>query len=304
MGETQFVLTNDDAGMQEPKQFSELLDFLAEQEVPGTFFVVPAAGDKSLALDPVWLALLDRALEAGHDLQLHGYTHRSAFEFGLPPDFMLDIMPQQKAQWEQASAGFTASHSYVRLAERLSRGRDILSGIFGYEPQGFRATCLSVCDNLYHALHDLGFQWSSNQVINPAGWRYINRQFETRESWQAEVPPHPYRHASGVIEAPLHSEYSWYLTEADVARQFRLARDDFDRARANGDPFIPLSHYFAMTGQWSAGLSVYRQLFEHARARGAVRFVTLSQLIAQQASSLGGPPAPLRPSPPGRILPA
>ena len=43
MGETLFVFTNDDVGMHEPERFAELLDFLAEQEVPGTFFVVPAA---------------------------------------------------------------------------------------------------------------------------------------------------------------------------------------------------------------------------------------------------------------------
>ena len=42
-----------------------------------------------------------------------------------------------------------------------------------------------------------------------------------------------------------------------------------------------LSHYYAMTGQWAAGLEVYRRLFAHARDTGDVRFVTLSQLVAE-----------------------
>jgi hypothetical protein len=104
MGEMPFVFTNDDAGMHEPERFAELLDFLAEQQVPGTFFVVPAAGGKSLAEKPRWRALLDRALEAGHDLQLHGFTHDSAFEFGVPPDFILDIMPEERPRWQRAPA--------------------------------------------------------------------------------------------------------------------------------------------------------------------------------------------------------
>jgi peptidoglycan/xylan/chitin deacetylase (PgdA/CDA1 family) len=285
MNETLLAFTNDDAGMQEPERFAELLDFLAQQEVPATLFVVPAAGDRPLSQVPRWVALLNRALAEGHDLQVHGLTHRSAFEFGVPPSFILDIMPEQKAQWERAPARFRADHSYAVLAEKLTRGREILIETFGCTPRGFRSPCLSVCDNLYRALHDLGFQWSSNQVVNPAGWHYIERRYDTAEPWQPEVPPRPHRHPSGVIEAPMCSEYSWYLTDADVQRHFQLARDDFDRCRANGDPFVVLSHYFAMTGKWSAGLRVYERLFAHARAQGSVRFATLSELIAQHASA-------------------
>ena len=40
MNETLFVFTNDDAGMQEPARFAELLDFLKVQAVPATFFTV------------------------------------------------------------------------------------------------------------------------------------------------------------------------------------------------------------------------------------------------------------------------
>jgi hypothetical protein len=85
----------------------------------------------------------------------------------------------------------------------------------------------------------------------------------------------------------MHSEYSWYLEPGDVDRHFALARDDFERARDNGDPFVVLSHYYAMTGQWATGLQVYQRLFAHARAQGNVRFVTLSELAAESAYSVG-----------------
>jgi peptidoglycan/xylan/chitin deacetylase (PgdA/CDA1 family) len=281
MGETLFVFTNDDPGAQEPELFAELLDFLAVQEVPATFFVIPNAGGEPLDRKPRWLELLHRALDEGHELQHHGFVH-TAFEFGVPPPFMLDIMPESKAQWQRDPTPFTSQHAQSILVDKLAKGREIFQKTIGYAPQGFRSPCLAVCDNLYSALCDLGFQWGSNQVVNPMGWRYINRDYDAGEPWQPEVPPRPYRHVSGIIEAPMHSEYTWFLSEDDVERHFQLAKDDFDRTRREGGAFVALSHYYAMTGKWSAGLRVYERLFKYAREQGNVRFTTLSQLIAEQ----------------------
>jgi peptidoglycan/xylan/chitin deacetylase (PgdA/CDA1 family) len=281
MTETLFVLTNDDAGMQAPELFAELLDFLKAQEAPATFFVVPFAGQQAVDEKPEWRVLLDRALDEGHDLQHHGLTHTSAFEVGVPPRFMLDIMPENKAKWEQEPAQFTQHHAHNLLREKLIQGRSILTRTFGYEPEGFRSPCLAVCDNLYQALHELEYGWSSNQVINPMGWRYINRDYDAGEPWQPEVPAHPYSYNGLLTELPMHSEYTWYLEEEDIDRHFALAKSDLDRARAQGEPFVALSHYYAMTGRWAAGLQVYERLFAYARERGDVRFATLRQLAAE-----------------------
>jgi hypothetical protein len=279
MDETLFVLTNDDPGAQEPELFAELLDFLRDQAVPATFFVIPNAGGEPLDRRRRWVELLQRALDAGHELQHHGYVH-TAFEFGVPPHFMLDIMPESKAQWQRDPAPFTAQHTQATLTDKLVKGREIFEKTLGYAPRGFRAPCVAICDNMYAALYELDFAWSSNLVVNPMGWRYINRDYAAGEPWQSSFVPRPFRHASGLIEAPVHSEYTWYLTEADIDRHFALAKADFDHARQAGDAFVAMSHYYAMTGKWSAGLRVYERLFAYAREIGNVRFVTLSQMLA------------------------
>lgn len=281
MAETLFVLTNDDPGGQEPELFAELLDFLKQQAVPATFFVIPNAGGESLERRPRWVELLHRALDEGHELQHHGFVH-TAFEFGVPPGFMLDIMPESKAQWQRDPAPFAAQHTREILTDKLLKGREIFRKTLGYEPLGFRAPCVAICNNMYAALQDLNFQWSSNLVVNPMGWRYINRDYEAGEPWQNMFAPRPYRHPSGLIEAPVHSEYTWYLTEDDIERHFALAKADFDRARQHGDAFVAMSHYYAMTGKWAAGLRVYARLFAYARELGNVRFVTLSQMLAEK----------------------
>lgn len=283
MGETLFAFTNDDAGMNDPDLFAELLDFLHAQQIPATFFVVPFHAGAPLDRKPVWVDLLHRALDEGHDLQHHGYDHSSCFEFGIPPYFMLDILaPETQAAYAGTPELFTQYHSYDLLRDKLTQGREILTRVFGYTPRGFRAPCLAVCDNTFRTLHDLGFIWSSNQVVNPMGWRYINRDYDRGEPWQPDVPPHPYPYKYGLIETPMHSEYTWYLAESDVDRHLALAIADFDRTRKEGGAFVVLSHYYAMTGQWATGKQLYARFFDYVRSEGDVRFVTLSQLVADQ----------------------
>jgi len=278
MTETLFALTNDDAGSQQPELFGELLDFLRAEQVPATFFVVPLAGGKPLDEKPEWLALLHRALDEGHELQLHGLSHAD-FEFGVPPGFMLDIIPEQKERWQREPEVIQAGHSLQLLGEKLARGREIFQRALGYEPRGFRSGCLSICEAMYQALAEQGIRWSSNLVVNPMGWRYINRQYNAPDPWQRDVPPHPFRYKAGVIEVPMVSEYTWYLKGEDLERHWALIRGDFDRVRQAAGAFVALSHYFAMTGEWSTGLRVYERLFAYARKQGKVRFCTVSQLL-------------------------
>jgi peptidoglycan/xylan/chitin deacetylase (PgdA/CDA1 family) len=281
MAETLFAFTNDDAGMAEPELFAQVLDFLREQEVPATCFVVPHAEGKPLDQKPEWTPLIERALAAGHDLQHHGFDHGHCFEFGIPPQFMQEIFPVEvQTAFAQDPGQFTQDHTVDRFVDRLQQGRAILTNLFGDTPRGFRAPCLAMCDAGYRALADLGFQWTSNQVVNPMGWRYINREYDRGEPWQPDVPPTPFHGPAGLVEMPMHSEYTWYLEPSDIDRHFALAQQDFDRTRAQGGAFVVLSHYFAMAGRWAAGQEVYRRLFAHARATGEVRFVTLTQLIA------------------------
>lgn len=273
-----FALTNDDAGAEQPERFGELLDFLAAQRIPATFFVVPFAGEKPLDQKPEWLALLRRALKEGHELQLHGLSHAD-FEFGVPPDFMLDIMPGPKSRWENEPGAIRSHHSHLALSGKIALAKEIFQRALGYAPEGFRSGCLAVCDNMYQVLAEQGLRWSSNLVVNPKGWHYINRQFDESDAWLADVPPCPFLYRAGIIEVPIISEYTWFLKGEDQERHFQLMLQDFKRVMSQGGAFIPLSHYFAMTSEWSTGLRVYERLFDEIRRKGHVRFCTLSDLI-------------------------
>ena len=285
MAETLFALTNDDAGGADPGRFDELLGFLDEQQVPATFFVVPHHRGARIDEKPEWMALLKRALDSGHEIQQHGFDHTS-FEFGVAPDFMLHVIPSSKARWEREPEEVQKGHRLEVVSARLAHGRSILQDALGYQPKGFRSPCLEMCDNTYQALADQGFEWSSNLVVNATGWwwslkpeRYAIDPTVFGEHWQPDVPPHPVRYKSGMIEVPMMGEYTHQVMPAREEWHVQFAGSEYDRVRELGGTFVTLSHYDTMTWEHATGLNVYRRLFEHARASGDVRFVTVSQLV-------------------------
>ncbi len=49
------------------------------------------------------------------------------------------------------------------------------------------------------------------------------------------------------------------------------------------DALLDPSGYFAVTGEWTTGLSVYERLFAHARKQGKAPFCTVSRLVESLA---------------------
>jgi hypothetical protein len=277
-----FIFTNDDAGSGDVRLFHELLDFLRDEGVPGTFFTVPCAGGTPLGDRPDWVEALDRARAEGHDLQLHAYVH-TGFEFGRPPDFMLDLMSHGSggrggwAELERNGAQLAQLWQRDHLRDLLQKGQQIFHDVLDVRPVAFRAPCCSTCDALYEALAAVGIGCDSSQIIDWVGWEYCRKEFGRHSEWDESFPPHAFPYKEGVTLVPLMSEYTWFITPDEVDVHLRLAREDFDRVAAAEDAaFVALSHFYAMTGEHRAGLEVYRRLFAHARETAGAEFITLA----------------------------
>jgi hypothetical protein len=138
---------------------------------------------------------------------------------------------------------------------------------------------------MYEALADVGIGCDSSKIIDPVGWEYCRKEFGRHSAWDERYPPRAIPFTAGVTEVPLMSEYTWYITPAEVDVHLRLAREDFDRAAAlEGSAFVALSHFYAMTGEHRAGLEVYRRLFAHVREHTSAQFVTLADYYRRQAA--------------------
>jgi peptidoglycan-N-acetylglucosamine deacetylase len=113
-----------------------LLEAMHERRLTATFFVVGS-------LAPEWADDIRQLVDAGHDMGLHGHTHR----------FLKDLGPDA-------------------FRDELRRGRDTLAQITGTAPAGYRAPYFSLTRDTPWApdiIADEGFSFSSSvlPVWNP-----------------------------------------------------------------------------------------------------------------------------------------
>jgi len=136
-----------------------VLDLLRRREVHATFFVVGELVES-------WKELLCQLMDDGHELGLHGFTHR----------YMRDLGP-------------------VGLADELKRGVDAFHNHLGVVPTGYRAPYCSLTHDTPWApdlLTEAGFHYSSSVLpaSNPiAGF--------------PGAPRRPFRWPSGLLEIPV-----------------------------------------------------------------------------------------------------
>jgi len=283
MNRVRFAFTVDDVALQDFSSVDglrELLDFLKQEGVPATLFVVPFNQDISLHRRDDWVAALKSAALAGHELQLHGYRHQ-AFECGIPPEFILAYEHEERRRLQEERTEIEKELSPAVLKDKLEKGIEIFTRVTGHRPTGFRAPYASTHANLFQALTTCGFQYDSSLIINPKGWKYVVKDYTPGILWKKNIPPRPFRHPSGLVEIPIMAEYTWFLKEADVERHFQLIKEDLDMTMETGGVMVSLCHVAPVTGVNAAGLRVYQKLFEYARKNG-VTFHTLTECLSPE----------------------
>jgi len=282
-----FIFSNDDAGSGEVERFRELLKFLRDQDVRATFFTVPTPRSKPIPEE--WTHALGSAIDDGHELEMHGLNHSApaGCEFGITPDFVLDIMKDGKKIVQERREEIEKELTVEKITQKLEKGVVIFKRTLNMVPRGFRSPCTAVHKNMFIALEKTGFHFDSSLVVNTAGWRfiskyqglkYLDQDYTDILGWEKAIPTKPYVHESGIVEVPIISEYTWFLSEKDVERQIDMALNDLNRVYEAKGIFVALSHFYAMTGEYSAGLKVYKKLFSNARKKGA-EFVTMREAV-------------------------
>lgn len=132
-----------------PRHVDEVLALLDELAVQATFFVVGATAERHPAA-------LARVAACGHEIACHTYDHRRAFR-QTPDEFREDV----------------------------ARCLDVVGGICGVRPVGFRAPWFSITPEsawAHEILQDLGFRYDSSLYDSPLLRGRIR-----------PIPAHPFR---------------------------------------------------------------------------------------------------------------
>jgi hypothetical protein len=234
---------------------------------------------------PGYVELLKQAAGEGHAVAQHGLEH-DRFETGIPPRMVLDL-PHEGPARERLANDRAAIEDALRthaIRARLSEGRRILEDALGFEIQGFRAPCLSICDNLFDALEAEGYRFDSSRHLQEAGWDIISNKapiaFRPITRADFDRAQHPGR----MRTFPLTTDYTWYLTRDKFKITMDLARHDFEACLGAGIPFVPLCHVSPVhQGDAGCGCEMYRLLMDFARERVAARGEELHTLNLAEA---------------------
>lgn len=282
-----FILTSDDVGRDSVENFNKFILLLDKYNIKCTFFAVPKPRDNiPLEENKEWVNALKKAVEDGHDVQLHGYAHEK-FECGIPEGLILELhgksarealikqISDEKEQIEQ-------NLSYDKLFVRLSESKKNFERIFGYSPICFRSPLLGLHKNLYPVLSKLGIKYSSNLVLNPRSQGYIIGERTEKGEWDENVFPRPIKVREGTTELPLTCEYSWFLENNQIERAFEIMKSDAEKISKMEDAFMmPLTHFYAIAKS-PAGAELYKRFFEWAKKNFDFKSYTISEYVKEK----------------------
>jgi predicted deacetylase len=193
-------------------KFEELIEFLNEMGLKGTFFCVPYILEKG-----DFVSYLKMALDCGHELALHGYVHAKN-EFGgfypIPLPIAFPSLERQKAN--------------------LEKGVKKIIALTGIRPLGFRAPFYLYNYCTLKALSSLGFRYDSSATFfKPA------HTMRLRLKWLRICKPFV---TNGVVEFPVCGDYTYSLRNDDFGAFLIQAIKDFERVKSCGGVFVLNNH--------------------------------------------------------------
>ncbi|MCW5977930.1 MAG: polysaccharide deacetylase family protein [Bryobacteraceae bacterium] len=285
-----FCATVDDVcyeGYSTEAHLTNLLALFQELGLPATLFTVPLAQGIPLGERSGYVDILKQAASGGHEVAQHGLEH-DRFECGVPPRMIMDLPHEGPARERLARErdAIEAALTTPAIRQRLAQGRRIIEDALEIRIAGFRAPCLSICDNLFHALDQEGYLYDSSRHLQEAGWDLLNGVRPaiprpiTREIYDRLQYPGRLR------TLPLTAEYTWYLTWENFDVTMDLAQHDFRACLDAGIPFVPICHVSPIQqGEDECGFEFYRRLADFARAEAGRRGEDLEALTLAAAAA-------------------
>ncbi len=277
------VWTNDDIHFGKSAELRRQLELLDRHGIPGVFFVIPSEGG-DLDQDKELLPLIEKARGRGHEFYQHGFKH-TAFECGFPELGMLEHDPRAKRRFDEERGRLEERHTLEAQVRMLESGRRIWRRAFGEDSAGFRPGWGAFCNNFYHALALLGFEWVSSRIPSFTSWDWNRGLWEAPIHFREAIPTRPWIHPQGIREFPIAGDYGFRVPNDPVRIQAMadLALREFEVYYERRDPMLVLSHFHGL--QYAGGDSNH----PHPQGTGyAVHEILLPALLADERTEFMG----------------
>lgn len=204
-----------------------ILDLLARRELPATFFVPGLTAER-------WPGTVERILEAGHEVALHGYTHRTPTR--LPPEVQVEELERGVAALERCGA----------------------------RPVGYRAPLWSTTAVTTEALPRFGLRYDSSLLDDDRPYL-----LELRGARIAELPVHwSLDDWEQYVYVP-EPDFGHTINRPSIVAELWI--EELDAMRRTGSLCVLTTHPF-VSGRPSR-LAAIERFVEFGRACGDVEFI-------------------------------
>ncbi len=290
----ELIFTNDDAGAargpEAVARFETVAAWLEGRGLRATWFWVPKAAGRTGDADPDWIPALRAARDRGHDIQLHGLTHGSCLEFGLPQEVTRIANPRPFEEYAANREFWERQHRPASLSARVGEGVGFYERAFGCRPLVFRSPCFGMCAGAYQALAENGIRWSSSRGINPLATAYTLLGDPSLRRWAPDVPCRPYPEEAGVRECPCIEDLTIFgVPPGQIEERLDLFRSELGHIMAEAGPdgvLILGTHYQSMMKTWPQTRPLFDRLLDWLFAKGVGRCVTFAQHVYEVASPI------------------
>ena len=283
-----FGMTIDDIALADwstVEHFSRLIEFLTDEKIPATCFVVPVDEQTDQPFSHFgkeYIPLIRDAVKGGFAVGQHGIRH-NRFELGIPPAMVLDLPHEtENKRYALENKSFLEQvHSEANCRQRLRFGRTILEDALELRIDGFRAPALQESAGMFAALEKEGYLYDSSICMQETGWDYIMDKMDvpareiSRARWE-EI----HQRGRG-LTLPLTCDYTWFVTKEKHAKTLELAKHDLRACISSEIPFIALTHVDPVFS--GEGIRFLKELFSLAREEAAsagmeIEFTTLTNI--------------------------
>lgn len=274
-GKIPLLWTNDDVTVGGQRYFNRLVPFIESLGLKGTFFIIPCpSGKKRLTDDPALIDDIKAATANGHEAHQHSTTH-VCVENGTADLRMYDLMDMQAKEYH-------SSHRFVlerlwqvdAIEAQIRWGQRAWTEAFGSASEGFRPGCGAFCGNLYKALKNLGFKWTSSRLVSLTGWQWVFGNDKYPPSWEGPVRPSL---IDGVMEFPILDDVAFGVPLDQVDRFAELGWIHWQKCVEKRWPFILVCHNAPIESKGDSGYRIHEKLFKRILDTGLADPMTMGQ---------------------------
>ncbi len=277
----QVAVTDDDVSVDQSDILLKLHEFHQQFEIPVSYFIVPFQNntEKSISQDTTLQKALDVIRNDGSEAHPHSHRHHP-FEWGYPE--ISGAMEFSNGLCKAFADHRFAVEEYQSKDRMFARMGEVVSeweAFSGEKPRGFRPGWGSFSSNLYAALAEFNYEWSSTRFASRSSWhRCMGHPSEDVINERVGLMPYM---QNGLVEYPILGDFGFHANNDAQEGLINLFKQQFQACIDVGAPCVLCHHPHgleAVNNDPGSGYAIYTEIFQWLQDRGDVEFVTMSQL--------------------------